>query len=283
MAEVCVGLKGGLGNQLFQYAAGRALARRLNATLSLHPGPPRRGIRSYALGELGIDVPLRAPTGARARIWHRFQNLRRGLGLIEVKTPLGWQGPVFCEREVGYDARIEDVAGDVYLSGFFQSAAYFRTIGPELGAELSAALAPHRPAGIPGDAISLHCRRGDYAQGAAAQTHGTLDRAYYVRALDKMREIAPDAPVLLFSDDLAGAREMLSGLDIQPIDGGSRLADLAGMAACAHHVIANSTFSWWGAWIGNSGATIAPRDWYQPGSKPQALIDALYEDSWHVV
>lgn len=283
MAEICVGLKGGLGNQLFQYAAGRALAARHGADLTLHPGPPRSGIRSYALGELGIDAVLRAPTGLRAKLWHRMQNVRRAVGLIEIKTPLGWHGPVWREREIGYDPRIEELEPPAYLSGFFQSPRYFSGIADGLRAELRAELERHRPDGIPEGAISLHCRRGDYLAEEVAGIHSTLERDYYVRALAKIRKTAPDAPVLLFSDDLKAAREMLAGLDVRAVEGGSRVGDLAGMAACRHHIIANSTFGWWGAWIGDGGTTVAPRDWYRGGAKPQSLTAALYEESWHVV
>lgn len=96
--EICVGLQGGLGNQLFQYAAGRALARRLGARLTVHPrARSAKGIKSIGLGELGLTPEVRAGHGGplRRAAMNLAKSAARAFGGDVVKTPPGWRGAVF--------------------------------------------------------------------------------------------------------------------------------------------------------------------------------------------
>ncbi len=285
--EICVGLQGGLGNQLFQYAAGRALAERLQAKLTVHPrARGAKGIKSIGLGELGLTPEVRSGHGGALR--RAALNLTKAaaelVGGHVVKTPPGWRGGVFRERGFAYDPRFERLAGSQYLAGFFQSPRYFAPIEGALRAELLAGAA--RGAGhlpdidLSGDSVSVHLRMGDYANPANAAIHGVLPPEYFEAAAERMRAMHPGARFLLFSDQPDAARERLSRLDLTPVDGGSRVADLLLMARCRHHVIANSTFSWWGAWLGAGGTVIAPERWFAPEKQAETDLSDLFPEGW---
>ncbi|TYO89682.1 alpha-1,2-fucosyltransferase [Oceanicella actignis] len=286
--EICAGLQGGLGNQLFQYAAGRALAARLGAELSVHPrARGAAGIKAVGLAELGLTPRMRTGHGGplRRAALNLAKPIARALGRDVVKTPPGWRGRIHRERGFAYDPVFETLQGSWYLAGYFQSWRYFAAIADELRADLRAGAeaALPRDAELPdlsGDSVSVHLRLGDYADPANARIHGVLPAKYFAAACARIREARPDARFFLFSDQPREARARLSGLDLTVVEGGSRAADLALMARCRHHVIANSTFSWWGAWMGPGGITVAPRQWFAPEKQAGMDLSDLFPEGW---
>ena len=163
---------------------------------------------------------------------------------------------------------------EVYLSGYWQSEKYFSTVVPMIRNQFS----PKTP--LDGvnialqeklksqNSVAVHVRRGDYATTASYNSFfGTLPMKYYEDAIRLMNQKVGDPVFYFFSDDPAWCKATFSTMRAQYIDhnqGEDAYKDLLLMSACSHAIIANSTFSWWGAWLnGNSGkVVIAPKHWF---------------------
>jgi hypothetical protein len=164
--------------------------------------------------------------------------------------------------------------GDARLEGFWQDERYFADIGDvirqdftlktDLGERNRAVLSRVRG----GPSAFIHVRRGDYLAAHYVDLFGVCDIEYYRRGLEILRSRVGDPRIFVFSDDPTWAREQLArGTDVEIVDwnGDHPAFDIALMQACQHAVIANSSFSWWGAWLGERpGRTvIAPRVWFK--------------------
>lgn len=268
MSKVCVALDGGLGNQMFQYAAGRALALRTRATLALDlRGIIRRGQRPYGLGDFVL--------GEATELIVEGAPPRRGR-LARLLARLSGAPPSFREAGFAYDERSEGLGAPVRLEGYFQSERYFAAAAETIRADFTAraglrgevdALAGSLlPAG---PSISLHVRRGDYTDPAVMKVHGLMGADYYERALRALADRTGPATVCVFTDDPAWVRAHLRlPPDTRFVSEHTRsaLQDLIIMSRCSHHVTANSSFSWWGAWLNPSPGKIVvtPERWFQP-------------------
>ena len=255
---VIAALQHGLGNQLFQYAAARAVAARAGAPLWFDTTHYRyvhtRGLDLQRLRVRGRFLPVGlAKLLARTEAGHPVRRLAGALAGLGLRS--------LTDAEQGYDPRLEQAGWFSRLDGLWQSERYFAGLRPPLLAELEPraplpdALAEfvRRAAGEP--SVALHVRRGDLvADPSYAETVGALGAAYYEEALTRVKEREPDARVYVFSDDPAWCEEHLPAvLPLEIVSGrrtGSTVEDFAAMKACRHFVIANSTFSWWTAWLG---------------------------------
>jgi hypothetical protein len=263
-------LVGGLGNQLFQYATARALSLRLGVGLGLdrrylHRDPAHLG---YALNHFAILADI-DPVGLPP---HKTQALAHGLWRIGLGRPR-----FLRERGLGINSAVMQARDGTYLHGYFQSEGYFADVIAQIRAELTIITPPSAEnadwlarIAADGQAVSVHLRRGDYvtvAKGSA--THGTCDADYYRGALAEIAQgtgLVPRAYV--FSDDPGWARANLD-LGVETVVLGhngpmQHYEDLRLMAACRHHVAANSTFSWWGAWLDPAvdKIVVAPARWF---------------------
>lgn len=269
---IIVTLIGGLGNQMFQYAAGRALSLSTGQDLVLDRRHYRRAREhGYALDVFTLaDRPLRdadlPPLRRDQPFAHLLWRLRGGRGVQLLR-----------EDGSGYDRRVESVTGSAWLDGYFQSDRYFAQHANTIRSEFTVRTPPdaetaQRLAEIQEEprAVSLHVRRGDYVRNAKfAARHGTCTSEYYAAAVEHVTTKMGEAPVLYaFSDDPAWVRDNLRlSAEIRVVghNGPDRnYEDLRLMSACRHHIIANSSFSWWGAWL-NPDPTkivIAPMRWY---------------------
>jgi hypothetical protein len=277
-----VRLTGGLGNQLFQYAAARrlALVRGVQLVLDIgwfrHEAPAYPVPRPYALECLGLPARLVSLKPATIARWERGQAARLGL----------WTGrrirlPVIHQSEAWdtIDERVLNAPGDVMLLGYWQSERYFEDAAETIRAELRLPAAPDARFGQlletieASEAIAVHVRRGDYVTvPQVAERHGTLSPAYYHQAVSLVAERAGgDAHVFVFSDDPEWAEEHLA-LELPATHVGRTTwpapAELRLMVSCRHHVIANSSWSWWGAWLAEPAGqvVVAPRDWFRDRS-----------------
>lgn len=259
-------LEGGLGHQLFQYAAGRRLARARGVPLFVDRSSVDLGGRPYGLGPFHINAQ-QAPPEARAgfeatTVTGRLIRRLRGRRLVPERSPR-------------FDPAILDLPGHVYLHGHWQSEQYFADAADTIRADFTWTAAPGSWSSDllarieSGNAVSVHVRRGDRVwHPRLASIHGTCPVAYYRRAWRLIRERVRDPWFVVFSDDPAWARAQLTFLD--PVkfvsDPGHRLDhdDLWLMTRCRHHVIANSAFSWWGAWLSPAENTVvvAPDRWF---------------------
>jgi hypothetical protein len=250
---VAVQLSGGLGNQLFQYAAGRAASLRLGCRLWLD-------LSSLVSTQEGVTK----------------RDFELGPCLLKA-TPLLIPGEGWAEyRQDGFafDPEFEAVGPGCKMIGGFQSELFFASAREEVRRDLTAPM-PHDPAfssllaGIweEREPVAVHVRRGDYKKAATQAYHGLLGRSYYAKAIDHLVQRCDPSRVFLFSDDPDEASELLDGLcDFTVVEGDPSRPwrDMKLMAACSHHVMANSSFSWWGSWLSDNPGKIAvaPYDWF---------------------
>jgi hypothetical protein len=286
---ITVRLIGGLGNQMFQYAAGRRLALARGVPLRLDLGwyddqPPQDTQRSYELGVYAADDVV-----TKASV--PLPEAHTRLGLLRQRTveALGRGPRVLRQRGTGFDAAILDAPDGSHLVGYWQSERFFAdhaatiradlTLRAPLGQDAAEALAR-----IEDDrsAVSLHVRRGDYVSNPHANRfHGTMGVDYYQRAVDLIvQRTGGDVRLHVFSDDPDWCEQHLQlGHDMTVVRGNSGNEDLALMRACRHHVIANSSFSWWGAWLDGrpGGIVVAPERW---AIDADSDFSAIYAEGW---
>lgn len=288
IVPVVVGLSGGLGNQMFQYAAGRSLALRLGVPLTLDISWfGSSSERYFALSPFHIKAtecsqwPL-IPDFARSFV-SRFS--RRWLPYI-------FGVPVWREPHFHYSTTFSELNEPVFLEGYWQSEYYFQDIRHILLREfvIRDSLPPASVKLIKQisecDSICVHVRRGDYLSNpVAAKVHGTCGVDYYQSGVAELCRGLSNPRCFIFSDDPSWVRKSLV------FDCPSTVVDLNGsfeahfdlvlMTACQHFLIANSSLSWWGAWLGQfkHKKVIAPKTWFLNSEKDTR---DLFPESWYL-
>lgn len=268
---IIIQLAGGLGNQMFQYAFGRSLAHRLNTKLKLDISSYRRRKRhGYSLHHFRIcedyvdrsDVERLVPF-SRIQIY-----LRRHFGL-------SFSDRLYVERSFDYDPGTGVVKPDTLLSGYWQSEQYFIDIGDTIRKEfvlktvISPATDEIRQKIGNTNSVSIHVRRGDYIENRKFhRRHGICDMAYYQRAVEMIMKKVENPHFFIFSDDPEWIKYNFAFLETKTLVTGSgaskNFEDLYLMTQCRHNIIANSSFSWWGAWLNNNPGKVvmAPEQWF---------------------
>lgn len=284
---IITNLIGGLGNQLFQYAAGLGAARRAGTELrvSLDMFDGYRLHQGFELARVfavdpfpALDADMKACLGPwRGRI------ARRILGRF-VRGPCRGGRAVF-QPSMRYWPGFRDIGSNVYIHGYWQSERYFAEVADELRSILRFREPPsaanvrwiERIEGCV--SVGMHVRRGDYTVAKNRRIYAQCTQAYYRAAMDHLLVREPSARFFAFSDDPAWTRELFSecAATVEVIDhnrGAESYNDLRLMAHCRHNIIANSTFSWWGAWLGEGQGkiVIAPANWYTDPAKDADLI-----------
>ena len=295
MSKVIVRLMGGLGNQLFQYATGYAIAKRLRVPLLLDRTflDKRLPGMAWTPREFELDA-FRAPIAfADAGEVERFRRpIDRRLHRT-IHRLLPWLYPdVHLEAAPGYDPSLRRRKAPLYLEGFFQNERYFDDAADELRGNLF--VPRDEPNGRNAELLSLvssgitasvHVRRGDYVYNAASNRfHGVCAPDYYARAAAELVERHGVECFFVFSDDPEWTRENLSfprpAEHISHNTGKAAHWDLFLMRHCHHHIIANSSFSWWGAWLDArpGRVVIAPAQWFAGNS---TLASAIIPPTWN--
>ncbi|OUT55330.1 MAG: hypothetical protein CBB71_20405 [Rhodopirellula sp. TMED11] len=265
-----VRLSGGLGNQLFQYAAGRALAIRSGARLIMDTSfywRRRQRHRELELAKFPVIGDFTQTPRLGTTIGRIQQHFRQWVGAPSV----------YREPHMHYDQHIERLATPVVLNGYFQSEKYFAACAAEVRQELRIP-EPNCPKVLrigleiaASHATALHVRRGDYVTDPKANSiYASCSPEYYRRAMD---HIEGSGPVYVFSDDPGWVKENLRSetrtlvfpAELEPC---SAMDDFWLMSKAFHHIIANSTFSWWSAWLAGQkkGTTVAPKAWFRDPS-----------------
>ncbi|MEO8068476.1 MAG: alpha-1,2-fucosyltransferase [Flavobacteriales bacterium] len=288
---IIVRTNGGLGNQMFQYATGRSLADRHGTDLLLDLsalGLPD-GTETPRPFELDVFSARYRKAGTTDLQPFLRSGQSRGIRAAQKFFPFIGQR-WFAQRGQGFDARVSQLPDPVYLDGYWQSERYFkpdeqqlrndfkfREPATGLNAELTA-----RMKGVV--SVSVHVRRGDYVNDATIGAfHGTCDLPYYQRAVALVLERAPKAEFFLFSDDMAWVKENLAitapVVFVEHNQGPASFNDMRLMAACRHHIIANSSFSWWGAWLNADPkkVVVAPKQWFRD---PAIDTKDLVPETW---
>lgn len=281
---VVVKLREGLGNQMFQYALGRRLAlkhhTRLKLDLSAYDVP--NSLRRYELDCFGLEASfatvLDIGLTTRASSHWRFWAARAVKALRGIEVISEWGYP--------FQPEILESPDNSYLVGYWQSEKYFKAVEPVIrkdfsfqtpvrgqNAELASAIETS-------EAVSVHIRRGDYVSNPwASRFLGVLPISYYVDAVDEIARRTNKPHLFVFSDDPGWCRRNVTFpyettyVDANPPD--KAFEDMRLMTLCRYHVIANSSFSWWGAWLSpyTDKTVYAPGRWVlDPASDTSDLV-----------
>lgn len=278
---------GGLGNQMFQYAAGRALALERSQNLRLDlSGFAGYGLHhGFLLADL-FDCPVEAATESDVRNilgWQYPSSVRR-LAARPLFSAFRRKGFV-VEPHFHYWPGIKNVPDECYLAGYWQTEKYFLEASPQIRKDftfktpftgLNAVLSEQI---TKLNAVSLHVRRGDYVSNHKNKAvYGTCTLEYYRAAARYIAERLEQPEFFIFSDDPVWVKSNLHlDLPCHYVDhnqGSESYNDMRLMSMCQHHIIANSSFSWWGAWLNtNPGKiVIAPGNWFVNGNSTEDLI-----------
>ncbi|MBJ6801938.1 alpha-1,2-fucosyltransferase [Geomonas propionica] len=289
--QVVTRLMGGLGNQLFQYAAGRSVCARLGAELVLDDTLLKRcddaiTYRDFALGAYPVRARRITPAEAEqlsrrvARPWRYLYDL----GIMRA------QHRYYREPHFHFDPGVDRVREPVILEGYWQSERYFASLADQLREELQPVAPPH-PTLLPfaemihgQNSVGLHVRRGDYVAVAAnAAQYVACDLDYYVKAARFVAERVPDPVFFVFTDTPEWVADQLKlGFPTVCVSSPQSLPayeDLRLMSGCAHNIIANSSFSWWGAWLNPNPekVVVAPARWFRTGRDTSDLVPAEWQ------
>ena len=280
---------GGLGNQMFQYAAGRALSLKKNDWFALDTA----GFEQYGLHqgfelERVFTAPVTIASEAdRRRVlgWRRSTLVRRALSRLPVKFAGG--SSYVQEPHFHYWTGFEAVGPDSYLAGYWQSEKYFADVTPQIRADFTFCTPLNGKnaelAQLIGNvqAVSLHVRRGDYANDPKTKsTHGLCSLDYYRKAIDYIDAVVSNPVFFIFSDDISWVKDNLfvafAHHFVEHNKGAASYNDMRLMSLCRHHVIANSSFSWWGAWLNSSAdkTVVAPKKWFADSKSVRDLLPA---------
>lgn len=286
---IIVKLQGGLGNQMFQYAAGRALAAQSFDSLKLDVSAYRdcSGVtqRQYELSAFNIKEEFASLKEDKILNSHGLHGvLKKIIDRFRVKL---WGYNYAIESHGKFRPDIFGIKGNIYLDGYWQTEKYFLKIANIIRSEFSIKkeysnvnlelLNRIRLC----DSIAVHIRRGDYVSNADINAqHGTCSLEYYEKAIDYMTEKIVNPTLYIFSDDIIWCKNNLkTNLPTFYAEGNTAHEDLFLMSECKHNIIANSSFSWWSAWLNNNvnKIVVAPKKWF---NKSNIESMNIVPDNW---
>ncbi|MFV0390959.1 MAG: alpha-1,2-fucosyltransferase [Paludibacteraceae bacterium] len=293
---IIASLFGGLGNQLFQYANARAVSLRLGVELQLDTSIIRGKEevadftnRDFELSVFNINAGISDVKEVRKYVPNLLRTPKWFHQIYRIKRMFTGKH-LFIERtwnRFHYIPSIERVKDNTYLYGYFQTERFFKDIRAEILDAIQ--LKPDISVSTENqtifnsmkneNAVSIHVRRGDYQN----SNFMLLEMDYYAKAIERISETVKNPKFYIFSNDMDWVRHQFSNLniDFQAIDintGEQSYMDMILMSNCKHNIIANSTFSWWGAWLNTheDKVVIAPKNWFKQKDKSSELIP----DEW---
>lgn len=264
---------GGLGNQLFIYATGRAAATRLECPLHVDLSYYTRSNPNDTPRSFAIDWLLQANEALRKSPDSKFNQL---VSRFRTKFHLHNPKKIFQERDFAYDERINEIQGGTTLLGYFQSWKYFDSIEEGLRTEILEA-APKSPWFLDQQTmlstlspwIALHVRLGDYLSKSNSLHHGVISSEYYAKAIEEIENRLGTCNLVLFSDDPESAELLINQIHpvvkvMDPPGESHPMESIVLMSQANALITANSSFSWWGAWLANldEGLTCVPAPWF---------------------
>lgn len=248
----------GFGNQLFMYACGYAASRRLSTKLALDlTYLSTNSLRKYELDKLNISYD---------KIFS-VDNIQYPLNIAVRKILhliIRCQYKIFREKTAyKYDKRITNIAQNSYLFGYWQTEKYFKEYREDilkmftprynLSQEINSFIDKVRSC----NSVAVHVRRGDYVKLGIC-----LDSSYYKNAFTVLNEKFKDLTYFVFSDNVEYAKQMFKDMDgtfeyVENLSSNSTLDDFFVMKECKHIIMANSSYSWWAAWLNNNPQKVA--------------------------
>jgi hypothetical protein len=271
---------------MFQYAAGRALSLRLGTPFKLNT----RDFSGYQLHQgyelkriFNINVEIASEDDLSIVLgWQKSKMMRRIFRKTQLK-PLRQRNYV-VEPYFNYWGDINKLKENSYLEGYWQSEKYFIEYAENIRMDFTFKLPfSNENAEIVKqisqvNAVSLHVRRGDYVSNAKNAFIGVCSLEYYRKAIECIKSQL-DMPVFfVFSDDINWVKNNLvldkTSVFVSHNKGSESYNDMRLMSLCKHNIIANSSFSWWGAWLNSNPQkiVIAPKQWFASGQDDRDLI-----------
>jgi len=260
-----LGRMGQLGNQMFQYAAIKGVAK--------HKG------YQFTIPDHNEKIRDNLGNILRIELFDVFDIKPDSTGYLLANSS-------YAEKHFHFDEDILEKCPDgVCLVGYFQSEKYFKHIEDDIRSEFTfkkdylEACESHRS--NVKESIALHIRRGDFLINSV--NHHNLSLSYYENAL---KEFSDDQPVVIFSDDPQWCKEqeLFSSDRFLVSESENSYVDLCLMSMCSDYIIANSTFSWWGAWLShNKNKTVLyPDQWFGPNNADKSTQD-LFPEDWRMI
>jgi hypothetical protein len=257
-----LGQLGRLGNQMFQFAALKGIARHRGFEYCF---PPSQNINEWADHQLFNSFKLKNTTSLNIQ----FIDIDR---------------PTVMEETFSFNEKLFNECPDwVSIQGYFQTEKYFKHIEDEIRGDFSFKddiLEPCKDmmSQFDGAPIALHIRRTDYLTNP---NHTVLGLNYYEEALKHF----DNNEVLVFSDDSEWCRqqELFSDDRFLIAEENSNYVDMCLMTLCSGHIIANSSFSWWGAWLSNSKKVVAPSGWFRGSDNDHIDTKDIIPETWTVI
>lgn len=276
---IIVKLKGGMGNQMFQYAIGRALSIKYDVPLGLDldmllDRTPRPKFHRFTFYDYNLDIfninPQILPQNKIPFLYRKIFKGKIGLYFNYFKKYFIKNNGE--EKYFHFNPYIFSVGPDVYLDGYWQSPKYFESIEDiirkdfTLKNELSENIKTLKKEIEENKSLCIHVRRGDYI---GNPVHDILDKEYYNKGIEKIKEITQIDKVYVFSNDIKWCKENLSfPYSTMFVDeeyrGAKDEGNLFLMSACHNFIIPNSSFSWWAAWLSSykDKIVIVPKQWF---------------------
>ena len=270
---------GGLGNQMFQYAAGRALSINIKKSfvVDVQDFDQYEVHNGYELEKI-FNINNKASRNQLDSVlgkWRTNKYIRKKISTKKYLSLLTGSKMVI-EPHTSYWSKLFDVNDSAYLVGYWQTEKYFKSIENVIRSDFTfpssmskmnfewAKLIKHS------NSVSIHIRRGDLVSNPKALAfHGLCSLEYYVRSISYMQKNTENPTFYVFSDDIAWAKKNLDfGSNhyhfVGNNNGKESFNDMWLMTLCKHNIIANSSFSWWGAWLNNNKnkLVVAPERWF---------------------
>jgi hypothetical protein len=290
---IIVKLMGGLGNQMFQYAMGRRLSLLRKTALKmdtsfLNDRNFNGTKRKFELDVFSSDIPVVTETDLNKFAAIQNSKFKKG---IQGMTPFIYPYFTVAEPTHGYNADILNSPANSLLIGYWQTEKYFLPIQDVIRKDFqfkkplegrNKALAEVMATG---NSVSMHIRRGDYIQNPETNSfHGICSDEYYAAAIELIKKKAGNIQLYIFSDELEWVKTNMNfDVPVTYVDnntGNNNYIDMQLMSLCKHNIIANSSFSWWGAWLNNSPGKIvvAPAKWFNDSS---INVNDVIPEGWH--
>lgn len=287
---IIVKLIGGLGNQMFQYAVGKHLANINNIELKLDiTGFLEYKLHNYSLNHLNIDENFATPEDIK--YFKKYQR-KPGRRWFLYNRLIANEYKYVQERQFHFNPQILKMGDDIYLDGYWQTEKYFKDIKSIIKKDFSV------KNNLDGknleiskkiretESVSIHIRRTDYVTNQETnEHHGTCTIHYYEKAAHLIADKVRNLHFFVFSDDKKWVKENLRlsypTYYVDHNDAKTNYEDLRLMSMCKHNIIANSSFSWWGAWLNKNQnkIVIAPERWFNK-TKPHVYTRDVVPETW---
>ncbi len=285
-------LQGGLGNQMFQYAFASILAKKNGATIKIDKSffDLTEKTQGHTPRDFELDIfneSFLQASPSDIRLFHKLSTINK------VKRELGLNFPkVYLEPSLSFHPKCLSIKTPVYIKGYFQSYKYL--LGQEnfIKKLFSFPIDTFDPVNkkilddiMNRTTISIHVRRGDYVNDKQTQQfHGNCGSDYYLDAIALLGLKNKDFTLVFFSDDSDWVKKQFKDLPYPKIVvdhnvGDDNWKDMALMSLCSHNIIANSSFSWWAAWLNENleKTVVAPKKWF---ASPEININDLIPSQW---